>query len=257
MFAEIAAKLLAFVTQPLLWVLALLLLSQCYWQRRRLARGLGLAALGMLLLLGWQPLPDALLRHLETQYLEIAPGADLQAYAGVIVLGGALEPAAQSEAHSQPLLNDSAERMTVVPALLRRNPGLRVIFSGGEGHLLDHGASEAQRAQVFFSSQGMAAQQVVYESASRNTYENAVLTAQLPGLDRRLPWLLITSAWHMPRAMACFVHAGWNVTPYPVDFRTGQATAWTTYGFASSLERWDIALHELLGYTLYRLAGRL
>lgn len=256
MLSILAAKLLSLGTQPLAWVVVVLLAAVLLWQRPRLARGLVITALCMLILIGWQPLPDMLIRSLEGQYAEIAPEADLQRFAGVIVLGGALEPAFQTTPHSQPVLNDAAERMTAVLPLLTRNPQLAVVFTGGEGRLIADGPTEAKRAQIFFDSQGIPAGRVQYESASRSTYENAVLTAQMPGMDITKPWLLLTSAWHMPRSMATFQKAGWNVTAYPVDFRTGDPTPWTEYSLARSAQRWQLALHELLGLLMYRLAGR-
>jgi uncharacterized SAM-binding protein YcdF (DUF218 family) len=254
--AILAAKLLSLITQPLAWVALLLLGAVLLWQRQKLARRLVIAALCMLVLIGWQPLPDMLLRHLESQYTEIPPGADMGRFAGVVVLGGALEPAFQTSRHSQPVLNDGAERMTAVLPLLMRNPQLTVVFTGGEGQLIESGSTEAKRAQIFFDSQGIAAGKVLYESASRNTYENAVLTAQLPSMDIAKPWLLLTSAWHMPRSMATFAKAGWHVTAYPVDFRTGDSTPWYEYSLMRGTERWQLALHELLGLWMYRLAGR-
>ena len=201
-------------------------------------------------------MPDMLVRHLESQYTEIPPGADMGRFAGLVVLGGALEPAFQTTPHSQPVLNDAAERMTAVLPLLLRNPELTIVFTGGEGRLMKDGATEARRAQIFFDSQGIATGKVIYESASRNTYENALLTAQMPGMDIAKPWLLLTSAWHMPRSMATFQKAGWNVTAYPVDFRTGEPTPWTEYSLNRGAERWHLSLHELLGMLMYRLAGR-
>ncbi len=210
-----------------------------------------------MLLMGWQPLPDLLIRHLEQQYAEMPPQADLRSYVGVIVLGGATESAYMAQAHTQPLLNGSAERMTAPVAALVHSPHLRVVFTGGEGELMGTGPSEAERAQVFFESMGLSGKRVEYESASRTTYENAVLTAQLPGVDKTQHWLLVTSAWHMPRSMATFVKAGWNVTAYPVDFRTGVSTRWTEYSLKEGVTRWQLALHELLGLAAYRATGRL
>jgi uncharacterized SAM-binding protein YcdF (DUF218 family) len=60
----------------------------------------------------------------------------------------------------------------------------------------------------------------------------------------------------MPRAMASFQTAGWNVTPYPVDFRTGSATPWTEYSLSDSARKWYLLLHEVLGLLAYRLSGR-
>ncbi len=253
----IASKLLAFLTQPLAWV-ALLMLSAlvCIRTRPRWGIRFGGAALALLLLLGWEPLPDALLRHLEARHPALPVAAPLTAYAGVVVLGGALEPGYVWTTPDQSALNDAAERMTEVLPLLRRQPSLRVIFTGGEGELFSQGLSEAERAERFFSSQGITTNQLVYESASHTTYENAVLSKSLPGINPTKPWLLLTSAWHMPRAMAAFRKAGWNVTAYPVDFRTGTQTPWTQYNMDLGVKKWKTALHEIVGLWAYRLAGR-
>ncbi len=253
----IASKIFALFTQPLSWVIALLLVS--LWARHRpaLARYLLVAALACLLMLGWQPLPDYLIRHLEGQYVEMPPRADLRGYAGMVVLGGSTEASYVANAHLQPLLNDAAERLTAPVAMLRANPQLRMVYTGGGTNLAPGAVSEAQRAKLFFDSVGVPGSSVVYESASRTTYENAILSAQLPGIDISQRWLLVTSAWHMPRAMATFAKAGWNVTAYPVDFRTGLATPWTEYSLVSGQRSWQLVLHEMQGSLVYRLTGRM
>ena len=253
----IAAKLLQFATQPLAWVALLLLgaLLGMHW-RRRWGPRLGWAALLVLLLQGWEPLPDALIRQLEARHPEVAASAPLAGYAGVVVLGGALEPAYVWQGHSQPALNEAAERMTAALPLLQQTPGLRLLFTGGDGELFAGSLTEAQRAARFFARMGIAPERLLLESASRTTYENAVFSARLPGVDPQRPWLLLTSAWHMPRAMASFQKAGWNVTPYPVDFRTGGTTPWTEYSLAEGARKWHLLLHELVGLLTYRLTGR-
>lgn len=60
----------------------------------------------------------------------------------------------------------------------------------------------------------------------------------------------------MPRAMASYRKAGWNVTAYPVDFRAGLQTPWWEYSLMQGTQRWQLALHELIGYAAYQLAGR-
>jgi uncharacterized SAM-binding protein YcdF (DUF218 family) len=243
------------LTQPLTWVLALLALSLAAKRRPALGRALVAAAMALLLLLGWQPLPDLLIRQLESQYAEMSPQADLRDYVGMVVLGGSTEVSFVARPHVQPLLNDSAERITAPLAMLRHNPHLRMLYAGG-GAVQDVSViREAQLAKMFYDSVGISGPGVVYESASRTTHENATLTAQLPGVDITQRWLLVTSAWHMPRSMATFTKAGWNVTAYPVDFRTGQTTPWTEYSLGPALRRWQLALHELLGWLAYRLAG--
>jgi uncharacterized SAM-binding protein YcdF (DUF218 family) len=180
----------------------------------------------------------------------------VQQYAGVIVLGGALESGYVSEGTEEPQVNGGAERMTTVLPLLRQAPDLAVVFTGGQGEYFGSGPSEAERARRFFVQLGLDPQRVRLEDKSRNTYENAVFTARLSGIDPLKPWILITSAYHMPRAMAVFRKQGWNVTPYSVDFYTGLSTPWTHYSLGIS-GKWYIALHEYLGILAYRLTGRI
>lgn len=253
----IAAKLLQFATQPLAWV-ALLLIGALIGMhgRRRWGLRLGWAALAVLIVQGWEPLPDALIRQLEARHPEVAASTPLAGYAGLVVLGGALEPAYVWQSHSQPALNEAAERMTAALPLLQQSPKLRLLFTGGDGQLFAGSLTEAQRAARFFATMGVAPDRLLLESASRTTYENALFSARLPGVDPRQPWLLLTSAWHMPRAFASFQKAGWNVTPYPVDFRTGSATPWTEYSLADGARKWHLLLHEAVGLLAYRLSGR-
>jgi uncharacterized SAM-binding protein YcdF (DUF218 family) len=253
-----AGKVLGLLTQPLLWIAAMLVMA-LVWQKRHPQRSHRTVAATLVLLLGlgWTAAPDAILRQLENQYPEMAMDADLSGFAGVVVLGGATDSGRMAQDHLQPLLNGAAERMTATVAIARRHPNLRVVFTGGEGALMGIGPSEADRAQRFFSSLGLTGPRVAFESVSRNTYENAILTAQLPNTDIRQRWLLLTSAFHMPRSMATFQNAGWNVTAYPVDHRTAASTPWSDYSMSNGVDRWETVLHELLGLLAYRITGRL
>jgi uncharacterized SAM-binding protein YcdF (DUF218 family) len=254
----IAAKMMSFATQPLAWVL--LLLAAGLWALQRghpVGQRLCQAALLVLVLVGWQLPAETLLRHLENQSLAPPPQTTLQGFVGVVVLGGALERSALWQRPGQVALNSAAERMTMPVSLLQRHPQLRLLFTGGEGELQFQALTEADRAKIFFDSMGVPAQRVMYESASRTTYDNAVMSGQLPGVDKGQPWLLLTSAYHMPRSLAVFRKAGWNVTPYPVDFRTAEATDWDAFSFERGAEKWHLALHEIVGYWVYQLTGRI
>jgi uncharacterized SAM-binding protein YcdF (DUF218 family) len=247
------SKLMSAITQPLFWLALWWAGALCMLGRwRRTAVGmlwLGLVVLG---LLGFEAIPDALLRPLENRY-PVPAEQSLDHHAGVIVLGGALQHPGSYQAHAQVPLGEAAERMTVPVALMRQHPKWALVFSGGEGRLLATGVSEAELAQVFFRAQGVDMVRVMLESGSRTTRENARQVAALLGQRCSQPWLLVTSAWHMPRAMAEFEAVGCKVTAYPVDFRTGNATPWTEYSLAQSLLRWQTALHEWVGLLVYGL----
>lgn len=243
----VISKLMSAITQPMFWLAVLWSLSLALLNyRRKMAVGMLWSGLVILGLLGFRSIPDALLRPLENRYP--VPRAEVIAQsAGLIVLGGATGDAEVFQAHGQVPLGESAERMTVPLALMRQHPELSLIFSGGEGRLFATGLTEAQLAKIFYQEQGLDLLRVQLEGGSRNTRENASQVARLLGERCQQPWLLVSSAWHMPRAMNEFAAVGCNVTAYPVDYRTGDTTPWTEYALAQSLLRWQTALHEWLG----------
>ena len=247
----VLSKLMSAITQPVFWLAlwwALALLMQQRW--RRLAAAMLWGGLVVLGLLGFEAGPHALLRTLENRY----PVPTVEAvgrHAGVIVLGGATEHPDIYQAHGQVPLGGAAERMTVPVGWMRQHPQLQLVFSGGEGRLQATGVSEAELAKAFYQQQGVDMGRVVLEGGSRTTRENALQVVALLGERCKQPWLLVTSAWHMPRSVPEFEAVGCQVTPYPVDFRTGAATAWSEYSLARSLLLWQTALHEWLGLWVY------
>lgn len=245
------SKLLSAIAQPVLWLalwwaLALLILMR--WRRAaHIMLWIGLMVLG---LLGFRAIPDALLRPLENRY-PVPTAEAVDRHVGIIVLGGAVGHPDSFAAHGQVPLGEAAERMTVPVGLMRQHPRLELVFSGGEGRLLTTGVTESELARVFYQQQGLDMARVRLEDGSRTTRENAQQVAKLLGERCQQPWLLVTSAWHMPRSMTEFEAVGCKVTPYPVDFRTGDSTALTEYSLAHSLLRWQTALHEWLGLWVY------
>jgi uncharacterized SAM-binding protein YcdF (DUF218 family) len=175
----------------------------------------------------------------------------------VVVLGGALERAELWRRPGEVALRSEAERMTVPVGLMQRNPRLKMLFTGGENEFTSLKLPEADRAKIFFDSMGVDQARVFYEANSRTTFDNAMMSAALPGVDIRQPWLLLTTAAHMPRSMGVFLRAGWNVTPYSVDYRTAETTDWTDFSFKLGAEKWHYALHEIIGYWAYQLTGKI
>lgn len=221
------------------------------------ARRLGgtLALLGTLGLLvgGLSPLSDLALLPLEQRFAPFPE--DGPAPAGIIVLGGGIE-SGLSEARDQVVVNDAGERPIYFADLARRFPGARLVFSGGSG-FVGGGIAEADIVSRQADALGLPRARMILENRSRNTRENAVFSAALvqPKPDER--WLLVTSAWHMPRAVGCFRQAGFRVTAFPVDYRTrGWGDAARVNGFASDgLLQLDLAMKEWIGLAVYRLAG--
>jgi uncharacterized SAM-binding protein YcdF (DUF218 family) len=175
---------------------------------------------------------------------------------GIIVLGGAFERELIL-AHRQLVLKDSGERIMAFFHLARRYPKAGLIFAGGKGSLGPEGLDDALPAKAFFGAMGIHYERVILEEKARNTYENALFCKKLVGSIEPGHWILITSAWHMPRAVGVFRKAGWEVIPYPVDFKTtGKFEMHLGFDVARGLQLLALGLKEWIALIQYRLLGR-
>ena len=196
------------------------------------ARGAGAAMMAAAIVgfgvLGLSPVANLLLIPLEERFPRAEAGA---APDGIVVLGGSFDTVVAG-ARREVALTEAAERLTEIAVLARRWPEARIVFSGGAGSLIYDGATEADLAARVFASFGIPSERMVFEGRSRNTVENARFTRDLVGPEPGERWLLVTSAYHMPRAMGCFRAAGFDVEAWPVDYRTRGPQDWSR-GFSS------------------------
>jgi uncharacterized SAM-binding protein YcdF (DUF218 family) len=247
-------KNLTAITQPLVWAAVLFVLALCLLPRRPMAAlWTFLIATGLTALVGWMPLSHAALRSLESHYA--VPTGSLSPYVGLVVLGGDISVPRGTAANKGYVLNGGGHRMTTSAALARQYPHLLILFTAGEVEPSSVWNTSANPAQRFFESKGVSPERTLYERAARTTYENAIFSTAVPGVDKTQPWLLLTSASHMPRSMALFRAAGWNVTPYPVGFSAVEHVPWTDYSMAQGAVRWRIVLHEVLGLVAFKALG--
>ena len=200
------------------------------------------------------PVNQWALLPLEDRFPQVAqPPAHVD---GIIVLGGAVMPDMTAD-RGIPALNDSAERMTTAVALARRYPAARLVFTGGNGSLIHGAMMEGEVARDLFLSLGVPPDQLTIESNSRNTYENATMSKALVHPQPGQTWILITSAWHMPRSVGIFRALGWNVLPWPVGYKSAHSLVmWLPTSLGDHLLGLDAAVHEWVGLVSYRLLGR-
>jgi uncharacterized SAM-binding protein YcdF (DUF218 family) len=214
----------------------------------------------LLLVMGLSPFGNLLILPLEDRF----PRADLDAPpkpTGFIVLGGA-EDRLVGQARKAPTLNEAGERMLEAVVLARKFPEAKIAFTGGDAGILYKSDTEAEGAATLLVALGVAPERLILESKSRDTYENAVfLKAELEkagelGPDKR--WVLVTSAFHMPRAMGAFRKAGLNLEAWPVDYRTRGAVDETRPfdKVSEGLRRVDAASREWIGLLSYWMTGR-
>jgi len=154
------------------------------------------------------PFGELLLQPIERTY---PANPHLSKVDGIIVLGGG-EDISATAYWGQTQFNEGAERFTAALALARQFPDARVLFTGGSAALRDivsAGLSEAEAAKAFFVAQGLDPVRLLLEDASRNTTENARLSLSIARPEAGQTWVLVTSAFHMPRAVRSFEVAGW------------------------------------------------
>lgn len=256
------AKVLWFVLQPST-LIALLIgygailiwTGWARWGRRFVTVGAVL-----LLIAGLSPLGNALILPLEDRFkranLDAPPSPT-----GFIVLGGAEDRLVEA-ARGAPAVNEAGERILETVVLARKFPEAKIAFSGGDAGILYKADSEAVGAAGLLADMGVDRDRLILEADSRDTYENAVyLKAELGKLGLVGPgkrWVMITSAYHMPRAMGAFRRAGFDVEPWPVDYRTrGSADLARPFDKVSEgLRRVDVAAREWVGLIAYWLTGR-
>jgi uncharacterized SAM-binding protein YcdF (DUF218 family) len=214
------------------------------------------ASIVLLAICGFSPLGSLLLYPLEQRF---PPWDDARgAPDGIVVLGGSIDPDL-SAAHGVTVFKGSVDRIVATAALAHRYPNARIVFSGGSANLVsDDSAKEADYAVSVFEKLGIARNRLTVERRSRNTQENAEFSKALvsPKVGER--WLLVTSAYHMPRSVGVFRKAGFAVEPYPADWRTGgrmDRLGFSTFA-SEGLDHTDSALREWIGLAAYRISGK-
>ncbi|QDG77165.1 YdcF family protein [Labrenzia sp. PHM005] len=252
------SKIAYFFIQPSNVLVAMVVLGGLMSLRpRSQVWGRRLAFLGALgfLVCGFSPAANFLMLPLEERF---SRPEQLGSYDGVIILGGAVDTVI-SGARGDTALTLSGERLTIAARLARALPGASIIHTGGQGVIISGQTTESEGAARLFADFGIDENRIILEDASRNTWENAVLTKKIVDPQPGQNWLLVTSAYHMPRSMGVFEAAGWTgVTPYPVDYRTRGAND-RTLGFngaSKGLRRFDLAFKEWVGMTVYWMTGR-
>ena len=251
----ILSKAIWMLVDPKNGLLILLVLGATllYTGYKSLGRKLVTLVSGILLLLSIFPWAGLMLLPLENRFPIPEPLPNT--IDGIIVLGGS-EHARITQARGQVALLDSAERLTAFVSLSRRYPEAKLVFAGGAGGLRDQEFKGADTAKILFKQLGIKPNRVQFESNSRNTFENAMNAFELAKPKKQESWVLVTSAWHMPRAVGVFRNAGWSVIPYPVDFSTSGKMDFRIgfYGLSVSSVSW--VLREWIGMVSYWLMGK-
>jgi len=240
-------------TEPsnVIFTVALVGLAGLWLGLRRFGLALATLGIGAMLIVAVAPVGGWMLASLESRF---PAGGDAPTVDGIVVLGGAIDAEAYFARRGSGL-TAAVGRLTEAARLAKAHPSARLIFAGGPRPANADGHSEAEAALDLFAALGIDTARVTLEFDSRNTYENAVYLKRIAQPKPGEHWLLVTSAFHMPRAIGCFRGVDFPVTADPVDFRELGPLG---HGFhlVDGLSALDLAAHEMTGLIVYRLTGK-
>ncbi len=225
-----------------------------YMQKLKAAKILLLSSLSLLLIIAILPVGLWLLYPLEKRF-QANPELPAQVD-GIILLGGTINPLV-SAAWGQSELGNSAEREIAFMQLAREYPGAKLVMSGGNGAIFDQEYREADVSRSLLQTLGMDPDRIVFERDARNTYENALNSKPLMQPRPDETWVLVTSAYHMPRSVGIFCKQGWPVVPWPVDHYTAPDELTSIDpSLGSNFSMLRVAMREWSGLIVYYMTGK-
>ena len=250
----IASKVVWALLSPLNFMIFMALAGVLLaWRGWRLGHWLAGTGFGLLLLNMAYPFGDLMIQPLESRFERPHPLP--QKIDGIIQLGGG-EQLGRSLSWQTPLIGEGGDRYIATAWLARQYKDIPVYFSGGSGSVqLQNEGKESHIARQLLSQLGIAPERLYIEPNSRNTWENFKNLKALLKPDGR--YLLVTSAFHMPRSVGIARKLGIEVIPYPTDYRSHTSSyRKVDFDFFDHLKSLEPAWKEWIGLTVYYLSGK-
>jgi uncharacterized SAM-binding protein YcdF (DUF218 family) len=248
----VLSKILYFLITPIVWMFALLLAGLIV-KRQPLKKRL---LLGSFIVFAFFSNDFIANECMKTWEIGAVQDSTLQPkYDVAIILGGMVE---YDASYKRVQFEHGSDRLFQAVRLYKQGRVKKLLLDGGAGDLYAT-TIEAPVIKKYLIQIGIPDSVILIEPRSRNTHENAMFVK--PILDSAAPhgsYLLVTSGYHMRRAMGCFAKAGIPVTPYSADRIAGPLRFQLDYLLlpdVDSLYNWEILLHEWVGYISYKIAG--
>jgi uncharacterized SAM-binding protein YcdF (DUF218 family) len=242
----IASKLLAFLTQPIMWIFILLIGSLMFKTKRRKILIISISLFYFF--------SNSFIADEASRIWEVNRFIPSLTYDVGIVLGGIADYDKITKTHN---FNKNADRLMDAEQLYHKGIIKKIMLSGGNGLLFNDGYIESEAIRDYLLANKIPINDIIIENTSRNTIENAMNSAEiLKEKYTKGTFLLITSANHMKRAQLCFNKANLEVTAFPTDCTTSYRS--TDYDYLlfprlEALERWQDLIHEWIGYIVYKI----
>lgn len=236
----------AFILPPGIFIVILMFAAVWFFLRRKVAPGLVTFLIALVM---WgasiTPVSDALMRGLEHDFsIPRDPKGDV-----IVLLGGGVYGKVPDMTGTGAPSEEMYGRI-VTAVRLQKKLDVPIIVSGGK--VFEHKEAEAPIVRRFLLDLGVAPQKIIVEERSRDTFENAQYTKELCRELRLKRPVVVTSAYHLKRAVLSFRKAGMEVTPFPASFKSAQGKQydWTDY-LPGDYRRVAAAVHEYLGIAFY------
>lgn len=250
------SKIFWIIATPLsfLWLLVAAGFGLRYWKQKLGNQVLVFSGV-LFLVIGFFPIGYNLMVFLETRYERPNPMPDK--VDGIIVLGGAFNSSI-SDKRKMIAANGNINRMIDFVDLSRQYPKAKLIFTGGSGNIYNPERKEADDAKAFLEMIGLKTDSITFERNSRNSYENVKYSKELMQPKTGENWILVTSAFHMPRSVGIFKQHGWEVTPYPSGPKTDgkYKIIPQPFGVVGSFFMLGTAMKEFIGTIIYYFSGK-
>jgi len=247
------SKLLSFLITPVFWIMAILL-GAIFTKDDRKRRKLLIITFSVFYFFTNSFILDEFMGHYETP--AIRESAIQGKYDAGIVLGGMI---AYDHLLVRVQFDRAVDRLMQAVALYRDGKINKIFISGGSGSIIEKNVLEAALLRNYLVKLGIPDSSIIVEKHSKNTRENATFSKPiLDSLNKNGKYLLITSAFHMPRAIRCFRKVGIDVTPFSADRYSGPRKFVFDHAFIPNiyaLEGWNVLVHEWVGFIMYKIAG--
>ena len=245
---QLASTLLSFFLSPFNWIIILLIASY-FLKKRGLKNACKITAVVIFIVFGNQWLLNLYAKNWQAERVAIS---NLPTASCGIVPGGFASPDQNGDGY----FNASADRFIQVVKLYKLGKIQHILISGGNGKSEQESFQEGAWVKRELVTFGIPDSVIFVEDKSNNTADNAINAKQiLSNNNLQPPYLLITSAFHMPRASMIFKKSGLNIIPFPCNFSNGM----DSFSISDLLPRpsvllgWDLYLKETVGYLWYKL----
>ena len=245
--------------QVIIYFLLFLLVFN-FFNKKKIIKIINLIIFILFILIIFLPNGTYLLWKLENTYSK--PQIFSSNIDGIIILGSGTEPFLTYQ-HNQIILSEHVERITESIELMKRFPNAKIVYSGGSFTTNPEAKlTGVDVAKMFYTQMEIDVNKIIFEDKSLNTYENFVFSKKYINNINNEKWLLLTSAFHMKRAMSVAEKLNLNLIPYPVDYQLKKKYNWYRMyivkgrSFLRNMNHFQLAAHEYIGLAAYYLTNR-